>query len=643
MTAKKKTRKALEEISALAEKGKVAQAERVREKAQSLLQGTAEALLADAAIAIATQRYQSAADYLKAGIQKFPDDVRFPLDLGQLLVRTGQLQKAADLFSHALSIDGTNADGYFWLAQCLIKSNDLGRAEGFLRKAVEHDPGHTKALVDLGHILILTGKASEAARFLLIAWKQKPDRGRLAHLLGEAYMQLNLNETAIVYLRHVNDPSIRERSCFCLVQSYMQSGSIWQAERELERLCKGEYEDKVMVLVWKASIAISKGDFVAAKSFLSDALKIDAGSTQAAKRLVEIDPVALPKKSLKPLMSKAKSRADLGEAIRAAFALADWAQGLGRYKEQLNWLDIGNALKLSIMENSEASFKETEKVIKESFGGYTLGDSVFSHTFCNSRITPIFICGLPRSGTTLMEQVLASHSSVSASGESSAFVDALIATAKDVEIHDVFKLYQAPFSRWIPQMREHYIASQARAGLTEGFVVDKAIQNYQRIGILRLMFPEARFISMRRHPLDLALGMYKRLFATGQSFTYSREQLCQRIADYERYIDFWRSEVGIAVCAVCYEEMVAEPGAEISRICGEIELPFEPAMLEARGDGRAVITSSNTQVRGGLKKSYLFAAEKYGELLDPFRETLSGAGVDVAGYEKVIARLREGN
>src|SRR5690606_6997286 len=171
-------------------------------------------------------------------------------------------------------------------------------------------------------------------------------------------------------------------------------------------------------------------------------------------------------------------------------------------------------------------------------------------------------------------------------------------------------------------------------GIEEPFVTDKAITLYRYLGLLRAALPASRIIIMHRHPLDLAIGQYKQLFATGQQFTYRADWIADALAGFYRMLAFWE-EWGVEMLHVSYEGLVHEQEAVTRRVLAFAGLPWDDACLHYHKSQRAVITASAVQVREGLVTRAAGRWQRYGELLDPFRKAMAEAGSDIRRYETV--------
>ncbi len=240
---------------------------------------------------------------------------------------------------------------------------------------------------------------------------------------------------------------------------------------------------------------------------------------------------------------------------------------------------------------------------------------------------PIFIVGLPRAGSTLLEQILASHSQVDGTME----LPNILATAHRLNVRrmigddpvypgvmrqlDADKL-RSLGSRYIEDTRIY------RQGAPR--FIDKMPNNFRHIGLIHLILPNARIIDARRHPMACCFSGFKQLFAEGQEFTYGLEEIGRYYRGYVGLMDHWDTVMPGRVLRVRYEDVVADLESEVRRMLEFLELPFEPACLDFHRTDRAVRTPSSEQVRQpintrGLEQWRHFARhlKRLGEPLAP--------------------------
>jgi hypothetical protein len=240
---------------------------------------------------------------------------------------------------------------------------------------------------------------------------------------------------------------------------------------------------------------------------------------------------------------------------------------------------------------------------------------------------PIFIVGLPRAGSTLVEQILSSHSAVEATME----LPDIIAIARrlsgrkrrnDPSAYPEI-LAALPAGRFA-EMGEQFL-TQTRIHRKRGtpFFLDKMPNNFQHIGLIHLMLPRAKIIDVRRHPLACCFSNFKQHFARGQNFTYSLGDLARYYADYVELMQHFDQVLPGHIHRVIYEKLIGNPEAEIHRLLGYCGLPFEAACLSFHENPRPVRTASSEQVRQPLFTDSLEQWRHFEPWLGPLKDSLA--------------------
>ena len=240
---------------------------------------------------------------------------------------------------------------------------------------------------------------------------------------------------------------------------------------------------------------------------------------------------------------------------------------------------------------------------------------------------PIFILGLPRAGSTLLEQILASHSQIDGTLE----LPNILALAHCLRgrkagqsrypeiLHDLSGEQLAAFgAKFIEDTRVH------RSGAP--FFIDKMPNNFRHIGLIQLILPNARIIDARRAPMDCCFSGFKQLFAEGQEFTYGLTEVGRYYADYVDLMAHWDSVLPGKVLRVQHEDVLDDLEGQTRRMLDYLELPFEQACLDFHQTRRAVRTASSEQVRQPINRSGQDAWKPYAPWLGPLREALGETG-----------------
>jgi tetratricopeptide (TPR) repeat protein len=241
---------------------------------------------------------------------------------------------------------------------------------------------------------------------------------------------------------------------------------------------------------------------------------------------------------------------------------------------------------------------------------------------------PIFIVGLPRSGSTLIEQILASHSQVEGTHEL-ADIPRIVMTLRGREAHHEDSCYPGVLAAIgaaeLRRLGEKYLADTRVYRSGKARFIDKNPNNFRHIGLIHLMLPNARIIDARREPMACCFGNFKQLFAHGQEFTYSLDDIARYYRTYLELMRHWDSVLPGRVLRVHHEDVVDDLEGSVRRILDYCGLPFEAACVEFYRTERSVRTASSEQVRRPIYREGLDQWRHYEPWLGPLREALGDA------------------
>ncbi|MBW8880553.1 MAG: sulfotransferase, partial [Asticcacaulis sp.] len=240
----------------------------------------------------------------------------------------------------------------------------------------------------------------------------------------------------------------------------------------------------------------------------------------------------------------------------------------------------------------------------------------------------IFIVGLPRSGTTLVERVLTAHSQVQAQGELLTFPLGVkyMSGSTTGPLLDVDTVAAA--AKLDPQvLTDYYLRETTYLNDGSAYAIDKLPANHSYVGLIRLAFPDAIIVHVRRNPMDSLFGAYKLLFAYSYRWSYSQDDLAEHYANYRLLMDHWKACLGDGIIDVSLEAVIAEPETQIRRLLVACGLPFEAACLNPHEAAGPVATASSVQVRSPINAEGVGAWRRYADQLGPLKQRLISMGV----------------
>jgi tetratricopeptide (TPR) repeat protein len=577
------------------------------------------------AVALSKQG-KDALQALAAAAQRLPADAVAQLNLGNALARLGRLQEAQANFERALAIH----------------------------------PEFAEAHTHLGELLLQLGKFDDAALHCRRALKIRPDYAEAHHCLGNALLKLARVDDAIVSLRRAVTISPE------FAEAHMTLGHAWRSIGRLDAAVAG----------YRAALLI-KPDLVAAHIALGTALRLqrrDAESQASCRNALEIEPhstaalavladlhadagrfteaeelfqriISIDPESCEALSGLARLRrmtpAD-GAWLIAAQRLA--GQRLPPQRELPLRFAIGKYFDdVKDFENAFVNYRLANELAERSGPRHdreklsrTIDLIIRSHDRswidrlrggANESTRPVFIVGMLRSGTTLAEQILASHAQVFGAGELMFWGDfsaAAVAGAAAVNAPRI-DISEAALSG----ASHDYLALLLQLSADAARVVDKFPTNFMLLGLIHAALPRARIIHMRRNPIDTCLSIYFQHFEAANTHANDLEDLAHYYREYRRLMQHWRTVLpAAAMLEVPYEGLVLDLTAWSRRMLDFVELPWDARCLQFDQTSRTVVTASRWQVRQKISTSSVDRWRNYERFVGPLKSLLEGAARD---------------
>jgi len=484
--------------------------------------------------------------------------------MGAEHLRAGRKDEAIAAFKDVLRRNPDNVNAMRFLATAYWRElENLSEAEAWLRRATAVAPDFTAAWLTLGLVLLEANKHMEAIDCYTAALKCDPDNGVIWAGLGNAYAQASYPEKSVEAFEkaialNANSPNVHMGYAHVLKTIGDQPAAL------------GAYRTAIRLKPDFGEVYWSMANL---KVFRFEDSEIDAMEAQLEKG----------------------GLTDNAE-IHFRFALGKAWEDKQNYDRAWHFYDTGNRKQRPLVSHDPLEMEQRHKEIMEAFSR----DFLAERAGCGfDAPDPILIVGLPRSGSTLVEQILASHSQVEGTSE-------LPVLSKLAASVGRYRADDLQFPGSVRDLRKRdwraygqlYMDDSRRHRLTDKpFFTDKLPNNFPLIGMLHLILPNARVINARRHPLDSCLGCYKQLFAKGQNFTYDMEDLAHYYRNYDTVIRHWHEVLPGKVLDVHYEETVTDLENQVRRILDHCGLPFEEACVHFHETDRAVKTASSEQVR----------------------------------------------
>lgn len=498
-----------------------------------------------------------------------------------------------------------------------LERNDTGRALSELERVGGVISGHPELLRLRGFALLQRGDVGAALECLLEAAERAPADALIACQLGVALARSgDLAAAEASFGRAVDlDPQLPEAwyNLGCARDSLGDSSAARQAfERTLAL-----QPEHVAARLRRAEMLKVLGDIDEAERELRVLLARDAESVPAWVGLTNLGTFRPTAAELDGLIKfHASERVPQTQRIDLAFALASLLEREGDYPTAHRlFLQANNAKRKQVSWNA-AAFSELMDALldsraqaSESAGNDERGRGL------------VFLVGMPRSGSTLVEQMLSAHPEVQGGGERNVIAQVLQAESRR---------RGKRFPAWLPEARpsdwsrlgDEYLASCGWRATQQRYFTDKTLPNWQTLGAIRRMLPASRILYCIRDPLEMLWSCFKHHFDGAQLFTYDLDELVAYWRECERAMDAWMSRWPGWIRPVVHEDLLDAPDRCLRDVMLHCGIPFDARCLDFRANAREVRTASAAQVRQPLRKD-LGAARRYGALLDDLRARMA--------------------
>jgi tetratricopeptide (TPR) repeat protein len=511
--------------------------------------------------ALAAGRLSDAHAQLQARLAQQPDDVDALHTLGLVQRHQGRLHEAIACLERALQLRERDAQGWNNLGGFRREAGDPAGAAVAFERALAVDPEHAGSLFNAAALAHARNEPARAAALLQRLLARRPGDAEAWNLLGLAQADAQRVDDALASLR----------------RAVALAPGVASVHNNLG-----------VVLGYAA-----RGE--EARAAFREALRVDPGSARAWENLVRSARVREADAGLLEAMQQALARSSPtgDDALCLHFALGKALDDLGRHAQAFEHFRRGNGLIAGRVAYSPRAHDDFVDAMIDAFD-----PALVERLRGAARATacPVFVLGMPRSGTTLVEQVIAAHPSVCAGGE----LDVVPRAVQALEAAAGAPLPAAAARAGAPHLEAFArTVEQAMARRANGapHVSDKLPGNYLYLGLLHALLPAARIVHCRRDARDTCLSIYFQRFAHGHEFACSLPWIAARHRSYRRLMAHWRTLLGPRLVEVDYEALVAQPHAQAERLYRALDLDFSPGYLDAVGKGGTVMTASSWQVR----------------------------------------------
>lgn len=509
------------------------------------------------------------------------------------LLSTGKVQQAAEISSQVLADAPGMAPAHYLASEVAVAQDQLPQALEHIEKAIAIDHRQPVLLLRKAHIQVLCRQGLNAQKTASEAADRFPDDAAVQLEAASIYSECGNHEGAEALLSRAGaiDPA-NPRFLFEWSTNQFFLGHTDEAEKAIADFLDLDLPVKGRKLLLRA---------------------------QLRKQTPENNHVD----SLRKFLSR-----DLPEteAVNGYFALARELEDMGEYGEAFEALRSGAAIQRRLVNFSLDSELQNLNDLIETFQP----DQFARITDSESVASPIFVVGMPRTGTTLVERMVAQSEGVKSAEESFDFTLAFSSVINDY-IADNPGKGLSPLSAALEvdynEIARNYLDTmEGMLGPADRFL-DKTPFNFMYCGLIGKSFPRARIVHLVRQPMDTCYAVFKTLFSKAYYFSYDLEELADYYVGYRRLMSHWRKLMPDTILDVSYEELVSEPAGVSKRIADFVGIEWSERLIEVQDFRAASSTASAAQVRAPIHTRSVGLWRRYEDQLEPLRQRLLAAGV----------------
>ncbi|MDA8585391.1 sulfotransferase [Rhodobacteraceae bacterium] len=542
--------------------------------------------------------------------------------LAEVQIRQGKTKAALANLKMAIKLDVLYAEAYVAIGQLLFEEGRVIDAASAMRPAVILAPDMVPALAGLGVALAQIGHSNAGSLLLKRAAELEPKNPILLSKLGDVQSKgdslaaIRTFKAAMGLYRDQIPNGLR----IALSEAYRKADQNDLAMGELD-LTLDDEPDHVTALISKGSLLQSQGDFSEAEGYFRKAIVNQPTNGDAYRRLlvshkaVKDDPIIAD-------MVAVFERDDLEDTDRMhlGYGLSKALEDAGEYDRVFEYLNAANQISAGLSHPSKVARFADIRDCRETYGKFDFNAAPDAP---RGAVAPIFVTGMPRSGTTLVEQIIAAHSKVDSGGElgyasvysKEILADGPNATGSTLDPDLIAQIGQ----KYTDAMQERF------PGIAK--ITDKSIYTFQHIGPLKRAIPDAKFIVVRRDPRDNLLSMYKNRFNDGvHGYANELDELAKFYDEFDRTIAFWRARVPDWFYEVSYDALVSNPEVEARKLIAAAGLEWEDGCLNFHNSGGNVKTLSVYQVRQPITKASVRGWKRFEKDLEPMLARLRSDG-----------------
>ena len=562
-------------------------------------------------------RLDEAIESYREALRLKPDSADSKLGLASSLHEQGKLDGAIESYLELVQQYPHWPEAHYNLATAFKDQERVDDAIRHYQEALRLKPDYHEALNNLSGLLVGRVKHQTAARQLRELVNLRPDFAPGHCNLGLVLMELSEFDEAIdSFQRTIElDPNAAEAYCG-LANACIRSGKLAEASTHFEKLSKIE-SDPNYIALGEAAILERQGRLQEAFDVLQPLVEVGNDSEDFLVLLAILESqLGKRPEAIERLQSVYET--STRNQIRISFELGHMYDKVGDYDRAMDRFQRGNDLKAGPFDEVALDNMVSSRI--EVLGAHRLAH--FPSAEHESRL-PVFIVGMPRSGTSLVEQILSSHPDVYGAGELMDIIQLRKDLPKTLETDVSYPRCMETMSLGMTNeiARRHLEALQQLAGNAQR-VTDKMPYNFFVLGLIKLLFPRASIIHCVRDAVDTCLSCFFQNFPAGSTWCFDLPSIGTFYNQYQRMMRHWRDDVEIPMLEVCYEDLVTDTESHVRRILDHVGLDWSDQCLRFHESDRVVSTASYKQVREPIYTKSVARWKNYEKHLAPLLDAL---------------------
>jgi tetratricopeptide (TPR) repeat protein len=543
-------------------------------------------------------------------------------NLGSISRDRKDKDKALEYYRNVVAIDPNHIESINNLGAVLVEQEQFDEAVVTLLRAIRLNPNYAEAHCNIAFAFISQEKFDHALTALTKAILLQPDYADAYIALAKVQQELNQSDNSERSIKRALELEPNNADAHALLGTIStESNRLDIAKTSFEKAFELDQENK-RALIGLGTLKMQTGDIEEAESYFNkvldikpDDIKARISITQARKTIAGEDNFLHLEKKIPELEVMPSSK-----AMALHFALGKCYDDLKMDAKAFPHFLKGCAIKRSkISYNADTQDKNMQKI-----SDFFTKDKLESLTGAgNNSPVPIFILGMPRSGTTLTEQIISSHPSVYGAGELPHLLklaNTPINDESNIGFPDSMKNLS---NQHLTSLGNQYIKQLTQQSPNTKHITDKMPANFLCVGLIHLMLPNAKIIHIRRNPVDTCLSEFSKLFTQGQSHSYDLAELGRYYCSYDKLMKHWHSVIpSDNFIEIQYENLVADSEQKSRELINFIGLEWDNVCLNFQDNKRAVRTASIAQVREPIYQSSVAKWKRYEDHLGPLLDTL---------------------